>query len=101
MGKAVSAVASAVLTVRGVCRDLLRSQACLDLHNQIDRTYEAEMDFTLAKLKRLGPGNGVSAPPDIGICGFPVQAAKKKTGSREIGGFRFPIGIGAFAYFFA
>jgi hypothetical protein len=34
------------------------------LRNQIDRAYEARMDFTLAELKEPGPGKGVAAPPD-------------------------------------
>jgi hypothetical protein len=38
-----------------------------NLRNQIDRTYEARMDFTLAELKTPGPGKGVPAPPDIDV----------------------------------
>lgn len=34
------------------------------LRNQIDRTYETRMDFTLAELKEPGPGKGVETPPD-------------------------------------
>jgi hypothetical protein len=36
-----------------------------NLRNQIDRTYEAEMDFTAAELRTPGPGKGVAQPPDI------------------------------------
>ncbi|HUO97883.1 MAG TPA: hypothetical protein VMU01_04410, partial [Rhizomicrobium sp.] len=36
-----------------------------NLRNQIDRTYEARMDFALAELKTPGPGKGVAAAPDI------------------------------------
>ncbi|MGA7674871.1 MAG: hypothetical protein WCA78_07450 [Rhizomicrobium sp.] len=36
-----------------------------NLRNQIDRTYDAQMDFNLAELKTPGPGKGVPAPPDI------------------------------------
>ena len=38
-----------------------------DLRNQLDRTYEAEMDFTLEELKTPGPGKGVSTPPDVDV----------------------------------
>ena len=53
-------------------------EAQQNLRNQIDRTYEAEMDFTLAELKTPGPGKGVSAPSDIDVRGFLVEAAKEK-----------------------
>jgi hypothetical protein len=37
-----------------------------NLRNQIDRTYDARMDFGLAELKQgPGPGKGVASPPDI------------------------------------
>jgi hypothetical protein len=41
-----------------------------NLRNQIDRTYEAEMDFTLEELKTPGPGKGVATPPDIDLRGY-------------------------------
>jgi len=50
-----------------------------NLRNQIDRTYEARMDFTLAELKTPGPGKGVAAPPDTDVRGYlaaAVEAAK-------------------------
>jgi hypothetical protein len=37
------------------------------LRNQIDRVYDARMDFTLTDLKKRPPGSGTDAPPDIGI----------------------------------
>ncbi len=37
------------------------------LRNQIDRVYDARMDFTLTDLKKKPPGSGVDTPPDIGI----------------------------------
>ena len=43
-----------------------------NLRNQIDRTYDAEMDFTLDELKMPGPGKGVPAPPDIDVRGYLV-----------------------------
>ncbi|HEV2563353.1 MAG TPA: hypothetical protein VGT78_14550 [Rhizomicrobium sp.] len=38
-----------------------------NLRNQIDRDYEAEMDFTRAELAVPGPGKGVAAPPDTDV----------------------------------
>ncbi|MDE2133542.1 MAG: hypothetical protein KGM97_02815 [Alphaproteobacteria bacterium] len=38
-----------------------------NLRNQIDRTYDARMDFSLAELKTPGPGKGVPAPPDTDV----------------------------------
>jgi formylglycine-generating enzyme required for sulfatase activity len=35
-----------------------------NLRNQIDRTYDARMDFSLADLQTPGPGKGVPTPPD-------------------------------------
>lgn len=41
------------------------------LRNQIDRTYDARMDFGLAELKQgPGPGKGVATPPDIDARGY-------------------------------
>lgn len=38
------------------------------LRNQMDRTYDARMDFALAELKSgPGPGKGVALPPDIDV----------------------------------
>ena len=51
------------------CRDGPTKQAWYaaerNLRNQIDRTYDAEMDFTLAELGTPGPGKGVAVPPDV------------------------------------
>jgi len=46
--------------------DLKRAwyQAEQNLRNQIDRTYDARMDFALADLQTPGPGKGVPTPPD-------------------------------------
>jgi hypothetical protein len=38
-----------------------------NLRNQLDRAYDAEMDFTLDELKTPGPGKGVAQPPDIDV----------------------------------
>jgi hypothetical protein len=38
-----------------------------NLRNQIDRTYDVEMNFSLADLNARVPGSGVAAPPDIDV----------------------------------
>ena len=40
------------------------------LRNQIERTYDARMDFTLDQLKAPGPGRGPALPPDIDVRRF-------------------------------
>ena len=50
---------------RAVKRDWYGAQR--RLRNQIDRVYDARMDFTLAQLKRNPPGSGVDTPPDIDV----------------------------------
>jgi hypothetical protein len=40
------------------------------LRNQIDRTYDARMDFGLEDLKTPGPGKGVANPPDTDLRGW-------------------------------
>ncbi len=41
------------------------------LRNQIDRTYDTRMDFTLYDLKQgAGPGRGAATPPDIDARGY-------------------------------
>lgn len=56
------------------CRDgaLKRAwyQAEQNLRNQIDRTYDARMDFSLADLQDPGPGKGVPVPPDTDARGY-------------------------------
>jgi len=47
------------------------------LRNQIDRTYEARMDFTLAELKTPGPGKGVANAPDTDVRGFLLYEIEK------------------------
>ena len=51
------------------CHDGANKQAWYaaeqNLRNQIDRTYDAQMDFTLDELRTPGPGKGVASPPDI------------------------------------
>lgn len=47
-----------------------------NLRNQIERTYDARMDFSLAELKTPGPGKGVATPPDIDVRAFLVKQAQ-------------------------
>ena len=49
-----------------------------NLRNQIDRTYEARMDFTLAELKTPGPGKGVEMPPDTDVRAYLVAEIEKR-----------------------
>jgi hypothetical protein len=37
------------------------------LRNQLDRTYDVVMGFSLNDLERRGPGSGVNAPPDVDV----------------------------------
>jgi hypothetical protein len=41
-----------------------------NLRNQIDRTYDARMDFSLADLSTPGPGKGVANAPDTDVLGY-------------------------------
>ncbi len=53
------------------CRDGAEKQAWYgaeqNLRNQLDRAYDAKMDFTLDELRVPGPGKGVATPPDIDV----------------------------------
>ena len=51
-----------------------------NLRNQIDRTYEARMDFTLGELNTPGPGKGVATPPDVDVRAY-LQNQVRKTES--------------------
>lgn len=51
-----------------------------NLRNQIDRTYDAEMDFTLGQLRAPGPGKGVATPPDIDTRGYLLSVMGAKRG---------------------
>jgi hypothetical protein len=48
-----------------------------NLRNQIDRTYEVVMDFSLADLKTPGPGKGVLKPPDIDVRAYLQDQVRK------------------------
>jgi len=49
-----------------------------NLRNQIDRTYEARMDFTLGELSVPGPGKGAAEPPETDVRAYlqRVRAAR-------------------------
>jgi hypothetical protein len=53
-----------------------------NLRNQIDRDYEAEMDFTRAELAAPGPGKGVAAPPDTDVRAY-LMSVRGNPGIRE------------------
>lgn len=66
------------------CRDGAVKQAWYaaeqNLRNQIDRTYDAQMDFTLDELRTPGPGKGVASPPDIDARAYLLSAAGAQHG---------------------
>ncbi|MGN6514558.1 MAG: hypothetical protein ACTHLR_01815 [Rhizomicrobium sp.] len=68
------------------CRDGPVKQAWYaaeqNLRNQIDRTYDAQMDFTLEELRTPGPGKGVPVPPDTDVRAWLVAAAASQSASR-------------------
>jgi hypothetical protein len=59
------------------CRDGPIKQAWYaaeqNLRNQTDRTYDAEMDFTLEELRTPGGGKGLASPPDIDALAYLVS----------------------------
>jgi hypothetical protein len=56
------------------CRDGADKQAWYaaqqNLRNQLDRAYDAKMDYTREELRTPGPGKGVAAPPDIDVLAY-------------------------------
>jgi formylglycine-generating enzyme required for sulfatase activity len=63
------------------CRDDGNKSAWYDaeqnLRNQIDRTYEARMDFSLDELRTPGAGKGVATPPDTDVRAYLVSMQGK------------------------
>lgn len=56
------------------------------LRNQIDRTYDARMDYSRDELKTPGPGKGVPNPPETDVRGWLLaqpgaQAARRRAGT--------------------
>jgi hypothetical protein len=68
------------------CHDGANKQAWYiaeqNLRNQLDRAYDAQMDFTLDELKTPGPGKGVASPPDIDVRAYLIsmRAARPPVG---------------------
>ncbi len=55
-----------------------------DLRNQIDRTYDARMDFSLADLQTPGPGKGVATPPDTDTRAYLLSVRGTKPSSTAV-----------------
>jgi formylglycine-generating enzyme required for sulfatase activity len=70
------------------CRDDAEKQAWYAaeqrLRNQIDRTYDARMDFTLADLQTPGPGKGWPNPPDVDARGLLLSMKGVTRGSEQV-----------------
>ena len=53
------------------CRDGAAKRAWYEaeqrLRNQIDRTYDARMDFTVRDLEASAPGSGIDTAPDVDV----------------------------------
>jgi hypothetical protein len=66
------------------CRDGSVKQAWYaaeqNLRNQLDRTYDARMDFTLAELGTPGDGKGAATPPDIDVLTFLTRVRDARPG---------------------
>lgn len=69
------------------CRDGSEKQAWYEaeqnLRNQIDRTYDARMDFTLADLQTPGLGKGVANPPNVDVRALLVSMKGVRRGSQQ------------------
>jgi hypothetical protein len=69
------------------CRDGYNKQSWYaaeqNLRNQIDRTYEAEMDFALEEMRTPGPGKGVATPPDIDVRAYLVWVQGARPGAPQ------------------
>jgi hypothetical protein len=53
------------------------------LRNQIDRTYEARMDFTLGELEAGLPGTGPLAAPDTDARGYLLREQQNRPQAAE------------------
>jgi hypothetical protein len=64
------------------CRDSTLKRRWYDaeqnLRNQIDRTYEARMDFSLSELEARAPGSGPAAPPDTDTRAYLLAAHRSQ-----------------------
>ncbi|HEX3651829.1 MAG TPA: formylglycine-generating enzyme family protein [Rhizomicrobium sp.] len=79
------------------CRDGPEKQAWYaaeqNLRNQIDRTYDARMDFALADLQTPGRGKGVANPPDVDVRGFLLSMRGTRRGTVTLAD-NDPVGLG-------
>lgn len=70
------------------CRDGPEKQAWYaaeqNLRNQIDRTYDARMDFTLTDLQMPGPGKGWPNPPNVDVRAFLLSMKGARPGSLRV-----------------
>jgi formylglycine-generating enzyme required for sulfatase activity len=70
------------------CRDDSVKQAWYsaeqNLRNQIDRTYDARMDYTLPDLQTPGPGKGVANPPDVDVRSFLLSMRGTRRGTASV-----------------
>ncbi len=55
------------------------------LRNQIERTYDADMEFSLSELAAHEPGTGVAAPPDIDVRAYLVSVRGTVRGGKPPG----------------
>lgn len=66
------------------CRDGAVKQAWYaaeqKFRNQIDRTYDTEMDFTLDELRTPGPGKGAALPPDTDARSYLISVRSAQQG---------------------
>lgn len=74
----------------GSCRDEPFKAAWYDaeqnLRNQIDRTYEARMDFGLDDLKQgPGPGKGIAVAPDIDVRAYLLAMMTQRATAQQSG----------------
>ena len=53
------------------------------LRYQIDRTYDARMDFSVDDLKTPGPGRGVATPPDIDVRAYLVSVRSARSAAMD------------------
>ena len=51
-----------------------------NLRNQIDRTYDAKMDYSREELLTPGPGKGVANPPDIDVRAYLMSVRGARPG---------------------
>jgi len=68
----------------GTCRDGQTKRSWYvkeqKLRNQIDRTYDVEMDFSLDELDEDGPGHGLARAPDIDARGYLMRVRGAQPG---------------------